>query len=451
MQLEQVLKYSILHNINYSSKELAQIFDNQYFNSERYPKALALDNNTDLVRHINHPEDISSVYKTLLHRMRNIAKQNYTIKETKEKRKPRIQFCGYSVNANSNQPVRLCKNDKGGLFFNGVANCGGYWRCPVCALKISENKKELLSGLINAHQLKGFSIGFLTLTVRHSRFDTLKKSLEKISKNYRSFQNQRFFSRNKIELGFMGQVKTLEITYSMDNGWHPHLHILFFYNHSDIKKIEKFQKEFISKWFKYQDNNGTLGAQNQKILTADISNYLAKYDITSEMTKGQIKSSKGLTPFTALAKIACGDFEGYMEKHRLYGIYSCYVEETQGKHFVNISNSLRTEYSQFMEEFNKTDEEIVNQTTIDEVLLKVSLPIWKLICKNDLQPLVLIKYKENNLEGVYNLLKYFRDFNGLDVEIDKDDIPILTFGMCELPKIRYPNLYQQIVAKTWKV
>ena len=404
---------------------MAQIFDNQYLNSKRYPQAKPLDNNTVLVRHINHEEDISSVYKTLLHRMRNIAKTNYTLKETKEKKKPRIQFCGYSVTANTNTPVNLCKNSNGGLFFNGVANCGGYWRCPVCALKISENKKDLLSGLITAHQEKGFSIGFLTLTVRHAKFDTLKKSLEKISNNYRSFQNQRFFSRNKIELGFMGQVKTLEITYSMDNGWHPHLHLLFFYNHSDNKKIEQFQKEFISKWYQYKDNDGLLKAQNQKLLTADISQYLAKYDITSEMTKGQIKGSKGLTPFTALAKLACGDYADYNEKHRLYGVYSCYVEQTQGKHFVNISNSLRKEYAEFIEQYEKTDEEIVNETDIDEILLKISLPIWKKICKNDLQPLVLNKYKQNGLEGVYNLLTYFRDFRELDIEIDKNQYPIL--------------------------
>lgn len=252
----------------------------------------------------------------------------------------------------------------------------------------------------------------------------------------------------------IGQVKTLEITYSFTNGWHPHLHILFFYNHADNNKIEKFQKDFISRWFKYKDNNGTLGGQNQQVLTSDTSSlagYLSKYDITSEMTKGQIKSSKGLTPFTALAKIACGDYANYMEKHRLYGVYSCYVEQTQGKHFVNISNALRAEYKEFMEEFEKTDEQIVNDVTIEEVLLKVSLPIWKLICKNDLQPLVLIKYKENNLEGVYNLLKYFRDFNGLDVEIDKDDIPILTFGYCELPEKEYPNLHQLKNVSTWKV
>ena len=420
-----VLKYSILHNINYGSEKLAQIFDNQYFRSERYKLAKPLDNNTDLVGHIKHKSDISSVYKTVLHRMRFIAKSNYTIKETKEKRKPRIQFCGYAVNGNTNQPIKLCRNDKGGLFFNGIANCGGYWRCPVCALKISENKKELLSGLIGAHQSKGFSIGFLTLTVRHGKFDTLKKSLDKLLDNWRLFQTQRFFKEQKKLLGFMGQVKTLEITWSQENGWHPHLHILFFYNHSDLKKIEKFQKELVKRWASYRDNNALIKGQNQKILSNDISDYIAKYDITSEMTKGQIKSSKGLTPFTALAKIAVGDYEDEFEKRRLYGVYSCYVEQTQGKHFVNISNSLRQEYSEFMEEFDKTDEQIVNEVTIDEVLLKISIAIWKKICKNDLQPLVLNKYKENGLEGVYNLLTFFRDFKDLEIEIDKEQFPVL--------------------------
>lgn len=365
----------------------------------------------------------------MLHQMRRIAKTNYTIKETKEQRKPRIQYCGYSLNGNTNNPVQMCSNDKGGLFFNGIANCGGYWRCPVCAIKISENKKELLSGLITKHQEKNLSIGFLTLTVRHNRLDTLKKSLDKLLKNYRKFQTGRFFA--KTDNGLLGQIKTLEITFSKQNGWHPHLHLLFFYTHSDTQKIEKFQKNFISRWFKYADNNGTLSAQNQKIVTNDISDYLAKYDITSEMTKGQIKSSKGLTPFTALSKIALGDYENHEEKRLLYGLYSAYVEQTQGRHFVNISNSIRKEYKEYLDEMDKTDDEIVNEVTIDEILLKISIPIWKLISKNDLQPLVLNKWKENGLDGVFNLLKYFRDFNGLDVELDKEDIPLLTFGYCE--------------------
>ncbi|UUF13238.1 MULTISPECIES: protein rep [Flavobacterium] len=390
--------------------------------SDRYKVADRLDNNTDLVVRLRHQTDISSVYKTLLHRMRNIAKKNYTLKETKEQRKPRIQFCGYAVNANINQPINLCRNDKGGLFFNGVANCGGYWRCPVCALKISEHKKELLSGLIGAHQSKNLSIGFLTLTVRHAKFDTLKKTLEKISDNYRKFQQSRFFRQNH---GIIGQVKTLEITYSDGNGWHPHLHILYFYDNANDQEIEKFQKEVLKRWVSFRDNDSLIKGQNQKMLSSDNSDYLAKYDITMEMTKGQIKSSKGLTPFTALAKIACGDYSDYTEKRKLYGIYTCYVEQTQGKHFVNISNSLRKEYSEFMDEFNKTDDDIVNEVTIDEILLKVSLPIWKKICKNDLQPLVLNKYKENGLEGVYNLLTYFRDFNDLEIEVDKNQYPVL--------------------------
>jgi len=367
--------------------------------------------------------------------MRNIAKQNYTIKETKEHRKPRIQFCGYSVNANSTLPVTLCKSTTGSIFFNGIANCGGYWRCPVCALKISEHKKQLLAGLIGEHQSRKQILGFLTLTVRHTKTDSLKKSLEKLLDNYRSFQNQRFFSRGKSEIGYMGQVKTLEITWSKLNGWHPHLHLLFFYDHSDTEKVESFQKSFISKWFKFKDNDGTLSAQHQTIMTGDVSEYMAKYDITSEMTAGQIKGSKGLTPFTALAKIAVGDFENHLEKRLLYGIYSHYVEYTQGRHFVSISPSLRKEYADYLSDKDKSDDEIVNEVEIDEILLKISVEVWKKICKNDLQPLIINKYKEGGLIAVMNLLNFFRDFNytnndkvlinSIDVEIDKDNYPVI--------------------------
>lgn len=401
---------------------MGQIFDNQYFNSLKYKTVAPLDNITDFVRHTSA---LPEIYKTLLHRMRNVAKTNYTLKETKEHRRPRIQYCGYCTTANDNTPVQMCKNDKGNLFFNGIANCGGYWRCPVCALKISENKKELLTGLIGEHQKKGLCIGFLTLTVRHSRHDTLKKSLEKLLNNYRSFQNQRFFSRGKKDVGLIGQVKTLEITFSKDNGWHPHLHILFFYDNSKGATALEFQQNFIKKWYCYKDNNGLLKAQNQKILTTDISDYIAKYDITMEMTKGNIKGTKGLTPFTALAKIALGDYADLHEKRLLYGVYSMYVEQTQGRHFVNISNSLRALYKDFLSDKEKTDDEIVNETTIEEVLLKISVNVWKKIAKNDLQPLVLNKYKENGLTGVMNLLTYFKDFQSLDVEFDKNEIPIL--------------------------
>lgn len=421
-----LLKYSILHNINYSAENIAQLFDNQYFMSKRYKLAEPLDNITDLVVHnLKHSVNLPEIYKTLLHRMRNIAKTNYTLNETKEKRRPRIQYCGYVTTANDNTPVQMCRNHKGNFFFNGVANCGGFWRCPVCALKISENKKELLSTLITAHQERGLSIGFLTLTVRHSKFDTLLKSLNKLLDNYRRFQNTRWFKGDKITIGLLGQVKTLEVTWSRDNGWHPHLHLLFFYDNDKGATAMQFQKEFISRWFKFRDNNGTLSAQNQKILTRDISDYIAKYDITSEMTKGNLKGSKGLTPFTALGKIALNDYVDEHEKRLLYGIYSQFVEYTQGRHYVNISQSLTNLYASEIEEFNKTDDEIVNETTIEAVLLKISIPIWQKIAKNDLQPLVLNKYKENGLEGVYNLLTFFRDFKDLEIEIDKHQIPVL--------------------------
>ena len=85
--------------------------------------------------------------------------------------------------------------------------------------------------------------------------------------------------------------------------------------------------------------------------------------------------------------------------------------------------SIRKEYKDyFLNE--KTDDEIVNETDIDQILFKISVNTWKLICKNDLQPLILNKYDTDKLNGVFDLLTKFKDFESLEVEIEKD-IPIL--------------------------
>lgn len=354
-----------------------------------------------------------------------------TLKEAKENRKPRIRFCGYSLTGNDNTPVNLCASKDRNIFFNGIANCGGYWRCPVCAFKIAEEKKRFLMDLILAHQQKGGSIGFLTLTVRHNRLQPLRKPLNTLLENYRAFQRTSVFQRERKSMGFLGQVKTLELTYSQSNGWHPHLHILYFYDNENVKDIEKWQKQVLKEWAKYKDNKGLVKAQNQQVLKPDhklLAEYLAKYDIVKEMTKGQLKSSKGLTPFTALAKLSCEDYDSHEQKRLLYGVYSEYVEQTQGKHYVNISNSLRKLYPEIFEN-EKTDEEIVNEVEIDEILLQISVDVWRKIAKNDLQPLVLNAYRQNQLDGVVNLLTYFKDFEGLEVEILKET-PILNL---------YPN------------
>lgn len=402
---------------------MAQFFDNQYFNTEKYKTVKSLDINTDLG--VRHPRVISDCFKTLLHRMRNIAKTNYRLDEVIENRKPRIQYCGYSTTLNDETPVNMCSSKSGSIFFNGLANCGSYWRCPVCAVKISENKKELISRIITQHQEKNKRIGFITLTIRHTKYDTLKKSLDKILDNYKRFYNTRFFKKYSKSNGFIGQIKTLEITYSYDNGWHPHLHILFFYGEDsqlNEKKIELFQKQILTRWAKFRDNNALVSGQNQQILTNDISDYVAKYDISMEMTKGQIKGSKGLTPFTALAKLSLNQFETIEEKRRLYGIYSNYVDQTFGRHFVNISRELKKHFPELQKDIEKTEQEIVDEMEIDKILMKISVDIWRKIAKNDLQPLIINKYKENGIESVLNLLIFFKDFQNLEVEIDKNEI-----------------------------
>ena len=401
---------------------MRQSFDNQYIvNSQN--SVLPLENNTDFVR---HDSDLKFIYKTLLFQMRNVAKTFKTIKETQLQKKPRIAFCGYAPfkKDTPNKFIDIVKNGTS-LHYHGVAQCCGYWRCPVCALKISENKKKLITEITDQHLALKKSIGFITLTIRHNKNDTLKGSLDKLLKNYRSFQNQRFFSRGKKDYTLLGQIKTLEITFSELNGWHPHLHLLFFYDNISNENLTIFQKQFIKNWSIFKDNNSLIKSQHQDIVRNNsISDYTSKLDIVSEMTKGKIKTSKGLTPFTALAKLALKDYQNSNEKNLLYGIYDNYIEQTQGRHFVNISNALTKLYN--VDDLNLTDEQICSTTTFDAVLCHISTVTWLKICKLNLQPLLLQKYTKYGLDGAFNLLKYYKSFKDLSVQIHTDDIPILT-------------------------
>ncbi|MGL2966080.1 protein rep [Flavobacterium sp. XGLA_31] len=432
---------------------MAKIFDNQHFNTLKYKQAQRLDNDTYSVcgkriivqqkqgskidKTLKHSKGLSEVYRTLYFKMRNVAKGNYTLQETREKRKPRIQFCGYSVHSNDNSPITLKKTVDNSFYFEGVASCGSFWRCPVCAVKIAEQRKKVIETLVQSHFNSGAKLGFITLTVRHKRTQRLTENLDKILGNYRAFQNTKFFQNMRANSGYIGQVKTLEVTFTKQGGWHPHLHLLYFYDkNSDVKEIEAMQKRLLSKWAKYQTkqygkNNALVKSQNQQIVDTQkkIAGYMVKYDIASEMTSFTSKTSKsydGLTPFTALGKLAVNDYKDVNEKHLLKGIYSEFVETMQGKHYISVSNSLKLMYSNELKDLQKTDEEIVNEQQKDSTPeLRISLNVWRKVSKNDLQPLIINKFAQFGLDGVYNLLTYFKDFQNIDIIYDKYDVPII--------------------------
>lgn len=362
-----------------------------------------LDSNRKFVVRLD--EKYVSFSRILLYRMRAISKNIWTNPETHkyihESKLPNHCYCGNSMHFNS-ETVDLVKTKQKTLAFKNVARCGLVWRCPICSFKIVAERQSQLMDYVKAHYANDCKIGFVTLTIRHKLKDKLKDTLHKLNDNYRRIQQTRDFRKFKNHL--IGQVKALELTYSNSNGWHPHLHILYFYKKETTNDIiNRYQSRLINQWVKFRDNNSLKRSQDFKIAyDNDIVEYMSKWHVVKEVTAQNIKKSKGLTPFSMLRKLALDDYENLKQKRHLINLYRDYTEALKGKARLFISSSIKKQYQQVND---KTDEQIITDVDVDELLLKINFIIWHQITKKRLEPYLINAYKESGLKGFYSLLE----------------------------------------------
>lgn len=126
---------------------------------------------------------------------------------------------------------------KGRALFHNVVKCADFWRCPVCSHRITMGRRREIADIYNQVAGRGGGVAYLvTFTVPHQRTDRLEDLLR-----------QMLYARDRLADGawgksltrpagktaktayrlgdlFVGRMRTLEITWSSVNGWHPHLH-----------------------------------------------------------------------------------------------------------------------------------------------------------------------------------------------------------------------------------
>ncbi len=376
-----------------------------------------LANYTDFILRSNN------YYRNILYKMRDEGKAIMLKEELdefiKNDKKPRHEFCGLNMKFKS-EFIELAKTEFDTLAFRGLSECGLVWRCPICSMKIMQGRQQQLYDYITEHNKTNREVGFVTLTIPHKKKDSLEDTLKKLNTNYNKLQNTRWFIKQRVK--FIGQVKALEITYGNINGWHPHLHILYFYNDVTKDEISEFQKELIDRWVVFRDNNAKRIGQDEKIAyDNDIAEYMGKWDVVKEVTAEIIKKSSGVTPFQMLKKVALKDYKNPNQRHFYRCMFREYVAVTKGKHRLAISPKLSKEYPQVK---NKTDEELLKDVKIEEILLKIQYIIWLQIARKKLQPHVINSYLKSGFDGIASLLELYNiDF---DVVINSDNVPIIS-------------------------
>ena len=306
----------------------------------------------------------------------------------------RTQHCFYN---------RVDKNDGVGVTFNkfrnkanytNVMRCANAWGCPVCAAIISEHRKCEVKEAMDWWKKQGGSVLLLTLTVPHYSDTDIKQLKKDLKKAYGKFFKGVRASKDMFERWQIKHyISCFEITHGT-NGFHPHYHVLLFVPYSLGKQSLPGIKQDMYKVWKDCCLKAGLDEPSEKHgldLQAgnDAANYVAKWGLEHEMTKGHIKKGKenSRTPFDILRSYTDSENEADANLFKLY--YFAF----KGTRQLNWSKGLKKLVSKAEE---KTDQEIVDDTdNVAEMLFKLDIEMWNAVRKQKKQGELLVAVAED--------------------------------------------------------
>lgn len=286
--------------------------------------------------------NVQSAYDFSASRLRDYLLQDQAGKILQKKF--RVQIC-LKRKINKSENIQVCWNESDKkAHYGNVIRCGSVWTCPVCAKKITEKRREELA---QANQLWKDGVAIKTFNFKSVPFYAERKKLKKpfvgpiipdidYVKGYTyliTLTNPHYANESLISLrlkqkdamtSFFGdrvgksifkkmgrryQITNYEVTYGK-NGWHPHHHILVFSDrYLSIQEFSELHDSLADHWANCILKAGLRSLnENEKTIACDFrdgtyaAEYVAKWGLEHEMTKGHIKQGKegGLTPFDLL-------------------------------------------------------------------------------------------------------------------------------------------------------
>lgn len=318
-------------------------------------------------------------------KLRLIRTERYACQSVSRKALPneRVNMCLRKINGNH---VSVYKHQKTGKsFFGGLLVCGSVWTCPVCAAKISEKRKQELESAFEQYRSNGGHISMLTLTFSHKKMDRLRDILEQFGQATKKFMSGRAFNDIRSELGLIGRIRVLEVTYG-DNGFHPHTHIALFHDNDvdlenmRLKMFDLWEKACVKFGLKTNYEHG-LNLQSGEEADEYISKH-GTWSLEQELSKSHIKKAKfgSLSPFDFLRVYLQTEDEKYLNLFREYATYF------KGKRQVQWSQGLKKRF--VLEE--KTDEELAKEKLEEaDILGLLNYEEWKTVLKYELRSMLL--------------------------------------------------------------
>ena len=245
-------------------------------------------------------------------------------------------YCGKKINPNTKVKDIIVISDGEHARILGTSHCNNPWYCPHCATVQMSKHAARIATAIDALKRQGQLAFMLTLTIPHNRgiscdeateilFNTwhefigrgnkAKKTRNKqlrVDGSKKQFTTQNPFTQFCTQLSCKHRVRVIEYTWG-ENGWHPHMHCLFWVPKKNLQMSLAWEYELRQHWLKINEKQTikTLckrrNANKQGIITST-KNYFKKYtDIfNQERVSVHISDNNGVVTAQESSQYICG-------------------------------------------------------------------------------------------------------------------------------------------------
>lgn len=295
----------------------------------------------------------------------------------------RVRWCGCVPTGET--VTALYHSEHKSASYRGLAYCGGAWVCPLCASKIMARRAADLGAAVDKWHERGGRVYMITFTLRHQRGQTLAFLLQAMNDAQRDMRSSGGWARLASWADLAGTVGAREMTHGYRNGWHPHIHMLFFTRKSLSKDaLTVLEGKLFHAWARCLKKYGLDATKEYgiDIKEADsaVKDYVTKcaktWSISQEMVSQLTKEGRrgNRSPQQLLMLYARGD--AYAGK-----LFKEYAAATRRKRPLFWSQGLREEiFGPNSKE--ETDEEILaSETASAEEVVELTREQWSRIVR----------------------------------------------------------------------
>lgn len=331
----------------------------------------------------------------------------------------RVKPCG-AYPRDKNGLVTVAQGgERKSVFYTDLQHCNSIWACPICSLKISQERAEDVNLMLtNAILVDGYHGQFVTLTIPHGVFENLKTLQEIVSEGFRTLTSHPDYKgrHRKGELipgikqryGVQGYIRALEVK-KKNRGWHPHLHIAFVLDKMEAERLADFSSDIISLWAKIikSSSGKTIDTEYGQASTPitdikGISDYANKWNIGNELTQSHKKiASDSMTPFELFGHYKRTGNETYLNH------FKHYVLSFHGVKQLTFSSGFKKAFLRGKKE--KTDAEACKAPVEKVILLAMGKDLFKELYNARVEADFLNLMQFNKDEAIDFLFHYFPD------------------------------------------